>query len=245
MGLVGQIGRLSPGSEEKLDGNAYLWLTALMGVVGWGPTAYLLHFGTDPPSGTVTLQEVGPWVEAASQYSWPLVWLWSGVFVLYLVVTVFRVERNAIYSVPNAVWTVGTAIALAANVAGVEYTIGWLVWLPWLVLFGVGYLTTGVLVTRGWVYLLAGAVSGLLAVYGVYATLEGTGALVITTEAPTLAGAVLFPVPLTYVVIGALHVVPVAVDALLGGRETTDRGIPAVKADRMSDWDEGGGVVPE
>lgn len=244
----GQVGRLSPTSDEKLDGNAYLGLTALMGLVGWAPTAYLIHFETAPPKGVVTLAELGAWAEAVTQYSWPLMGLWTALFVGYLAVTVLRVEPGAVYSVPNALWAVGMAVALVLNGVGVEYTVGWLVWLPWLVLFGVGYLATGLLVTRGWVYYLAGGISLLLAANGVYGVLTNTGCLVVTldpaVETP-LAGAVLFPMPLTYVVIGLLHVVPLAVDAAMGGRETTDAGIPRVKADRDRDGDSAGGVVPE
>lgn len=248
MGLLGQIGRLSPRSDEKLDGNAYLGLTALMGLVGWVPTAYLLHVETAPPTGVVTLAQVGAWAEAATQYSWPLMWLWAALFVVFVAITVLRVERGAVYSIPNALWGIGMAIALAFNAVGVENTVAWMVWLPWFVLFAVGYLVTGLLVARGWIYLLAGTVSAALAAYCVYGVFTSTGWVVVTqtpaVETP-LAGAVLFPVPYTYVVIGLLHVVPVGVDALMGGRQMTEAGIPKVEADRQDEESGLGGVVPE
>lgn len=247
MRLLGQVGRLSPRSGAKLDGNAYLGLTALMGVVGWVPTAYLIHFETPPPKGVVTLAALGPWAEAVTRYSWELVGLWTVLFVVFLAVTVLRVEPGAVYSAPNALWSVGMGIALVLNAVGVEYTVAWLVWLPWLVLFAVGYLATGLLVTRGWIYYLAGGISLFLAANGVYGVLTNTGCLVVTlnpaVETP-LAGSVLLPMPLTYVVIGLLHVLPVGLDALLGGRGMTEAGVSAVKADQL-DEDAAGGVVPE
>lgn len=248
MRIVGQARRLLPGSEEKLDGNAYLGLTALMGLVGWGPTAYVVHFMAAPPKGVVTLREVGPWVERVTRYSWELVWLWAALTVGLLAVSALRVERGAVLSIPSLLWAGGMVLALAVTAASLHFQVPWLTWMPWLALFAVGYLATGVLVERGGIYLLAGGISGLLALNGAYGVLTSTGCLVITlnpaVETP-LAGAVLFPMPLTYVVIGALHVLPVGIDALVGGRGMTEAGIPRVRADRLADEDRAGGVVPD
>ncbi|PSQ18903.1 hypothetical protein BRD00_03955 [Halobacteriales archaeon QS_8_69_26] len=248
MRILGQVGRLSPRSDEKLDGNAYLGLTALMGVVGWVPTAYLIHFRTPPPKGVVTLAELGAWAESVTQFSWTIMGLWAALFVGLVLVTVLRVERAALYSVPNVLWAVGMAVALGLNVVGLQLDgLSWLIWIPWLVLFAVGYLVTGVLVTRGWVYHVAAGVSALLVANGAYGVLTNSGCLVVTlnpTVETPLAGAVLLPMPLTYVVIGLLHVVPVGLDALMGGRGTTDAGVPEARADRLDEGDSGG-VVPD
>jgi hypothetical protein len=242
--LLARVGRLSPRSDRRLDGTDYLWLTALMGAVGWGVTAYLLHVRTAPPKGAVTLREVGPWIEAVSGYSWPLMGLWGLLFAGLLAVSVPRVERGAFLSAPSLVWVVGTALALAANAYSLVAEVPWLTWLPWLVLFAVGYLVTGVLVTRGGVYLAAGLASVALAANGVYGVLTNTGCLVVTldpvVETP-LAGAVLLPMPLTYVVLGLLHVGPLAVDAARGGRGLNAEGVPHLKAAALDDED--GGVV--
>lgn len=239
---------------RPVSGNAVMLLTALYGLVGWAQTTYTVHLlyrlelGRTPPSGTaVGFREVGPWIQVVTQYTWELMWLWGGLTVALVAVVGLFGERGAVLNGPNLLWGVGTALALGLTAYGLDARIQWLVWLPWLALFAVGYLVTALLVERGGVYLLAGAVSALLTLYGVYAVLTGTGTLVLTTETTVpaqapLAGAVLIPFPYVYAVLGALHVVPMAVDGLRGGRQMTEAGVPALKAEKRSD-DEDGGVI--
>jgi|APHM01.1.fsa_nt_gi hypothetical protein len=183
--------------------------------------------GTD-----MSFAAVGPWVEVVTQYTQPLMDLWVGLTVVLLVVLALFAERGAVVSVPSLVWGVGIVAALGLTAYANGEQIAWLVWLPWLALYAVGYLVTGVVVDRGGTYLAAGAVSALLTLYGVFALLTGTGSLVLTSnpgfETP-LAGAVLLPFPYVYAVLGALHVVPMAVDGLRGGRQMTPAGVPAVR----------------
>lgn len=243
MSVIEQTKRATLGGE-RVSANAYLGLTALVGLVGWAATAWVVHVAATPPSGVVGLREVGPWIQTVTQYSWSLLWLWTGLVAVQLLVSV-RVERGAVLSIPNAVWTAGTVVALGLSFASVEFTVAALAWLPWLALFAVAYLVTGLLVTRGGVYLAAGGVSALLAAYGGYAVLTASGALVVSPDAATLAGQVLLPFPYAYAVLGALHVVPLAVDAARGGRQLTDEGIPQVEAEALDDGDRAGGVVPD
>lgn len=247
MSFVEEVKRLLPGSERRASANAYLGLTALTGLIGWGGTAYLLHFTSDPPSGTVGLREIGPWIETVTQYSWELMGLWVALMVGLFVVSFLFVERGALLTIPNMVWTIGIAVGLVLNAASIQFTIPALTWGPWLVVFTVGYLVTGVIAERGWIYFGAGVVSGLLTVWGLYAYVTKTGALVMSPDLPVpIAGAVYFPFPYTYAVLGALHVLPVAIDAALGGRGLTEDGISKLKAERLSDEeDSGGGVVPD
>ncbi len=241
--------------SRPLSGNSLILLTALYGLVGWAQTTYTVHLvyplevGRDAPTGTdVSFAEVGPWIEVVTQYTWQLMDLWIALTVLLVVVLALFAERGAVLSLPSLVWGVGIAAALGLTAYGSQEQIGWLVWLPWLLLYAVAYLVTGVVVERGGVYLAAAAVSGLLALYGVYALVAGAGTLVLTStpgfDTP-LAGAVLLPFPYVYAVLGVLHVVPMAVDGLRGGRQMTPMGVPAVRTDRRpdDDDDDAGGVI--
>jgi hypothetical protein len=220
MSFTEQSRRLLPGAEEKLSANAYLGLTALTGLIGWVPTVYVIHFMSSTPSGTVGMAEAGPWMRVVTQHSWTLMGLWAVLSVGLVAIGILRVERAAVLSTPQLLWTVGVVISLVLNTVGVmDHTVV-LVWAPWLVLFAV--------------------------VYSLYAYVVTTGALVIDPAAEgEMAGAVLLPFPYTYLVIGLLHVVPVAVDAALGGRQMTDAGIPKVKADYLENEDGSDGVVPD
>jgi hypothetical protein len=81
--------------------------------------------------------------------------------------------------------------------------------LPWLVAMALGYLMPGLIVARGWVYLVAG-VAGL-GLFGFFVT-QGVSP----------------PSPQSVVVLGLFDSVPMFVDASLGGRELT----PTVAVDR-------------
>jgi hypothetical protein len=237
---------------RPLTGNGVVLLTALYGLVGWAQTTYTVHLlyplelGRTPPSGaSVGFREVGPWIQVLTQYTWELMWLWGGLTVALFVVVALFGERGAVLNGPNLAWGVGTVLAMGLTAYGIDARIQYLIWLPWLVLYAACYLVTGLVVERGGVYLGAAGVSGLLTLYGVYALLTGSGALVLTTETTVpaqapLAGAVLLPFPYVYAVLGVLHVGPMLVDGLRGGRQLTAEGVPAVKT-QQDDAD--GGVI--
>jgi len=245
-------------TSRPLSGNGVILLTALYGLVGWAQTTYTVHLvyplevGRDTPSGTdVSFATVGPWIEVVTQYTSPLMDLWFVLTGLLLVVLALFAERGAVLSLPSIVWGVGIVAALGLTAYANDAQVAHLVWLPWLVLYAVAYLVTGLVVERGGVYHAAGAVSALLTLYGLFALFTGTGTLVLTSdpgfETP-LAGAVLIPFPYVYAVLGALHVVPMAVDGLRGGRQMTPQGVPAVRTsgdggDGSDGEDDAGGVV--
>jgi len=236
-------------SGRPLTGNGVIFLTALYGLVGWAQTAYTMHvlypfeLGRGPPTGTdVGFREVGPWIEIVTQYTDPLLYVWALLTVTLLVTFALFAERGSVVSLVGLVWGVGATVAFGLTVYGVETRSLWLVWFSWLALFAVGYLATGRIVERGGVYLGAGLVSGLLALYGAYVVLSGTGTLVLTTEVAVeaqtaLAGEVLLPFPYVYGVLGVLHVLPMAVDGLRGGRELTPRGVPRLRSTDEDDAD--------
>lgn len=240
---------------RPLSGNGVILLTALYGLIGWAQTTYTVHLvyplevGRDAPTGTdVSFAAVGPWIEVVTQYTSQLMDLWFGLTIALVLVIALFAERGAVLSVPSLVWGVGTAAALGATAYANGAQVPYLVWLPWLVLYAVAYAVTGVVVERGGVYYAAAAVSAALTVYGVFALVTGTGTLVLTSdpgfETP-LAGAVMLPFPYVYAVLGALHVVPMAVDGLRGGRQMTSAGVPAVRTggDGEGDGDDASGVI--
>ncbi len=243
-------------TSRPLSGNAVILLTALYGLVGWAQTTYTVHLvyplevGRSTPGGTgVSFEAVGPWIAVVTQYTSQLMDLWFGLTAVLALVLALFAERGAVLSVPSLVWGVGIAAALGVTAYANGQQIAYLVWLPWLVLYAVAYPVTGLVVERGGVYYAAGAVSALLTLYGVFALVTGTGSLVLTSdpgfETP-LAGAVLLPFPYVYAVLGALHVVPMAVDGLRGGRQMTPEGVPAVRTaggDGEGDDDDAGGVI--
>lgn len=217
MTLTEQAKRLSsPGGQA--NGNAFIGLMALAGLVGWGMTVVALR--VEAPMMAVTVAWVVVWFGA-------LAWGYLGV------------ERGAVRTLPTAVWVVVTVLATALNVYAAAVGPPELVWLPWFGAFAAGYLATAVLVERAGVYWLAGLASTALFAYGVYAAATNTGHSVVTSGGST---AVLLPLPFTYVLLGLLHVVPMAVDAARGGRQLTDAGVPALRDAGPEDGDVG--VVP-
>lgn len=225
------------GVGERANGNAMLGLLALTGVVGWGMTAMQAGSGGDM---VALIQPV--------TVAWTVIWFaavgWAAL----------RVKREAVLSVPMAVWVVLSLSATAANAYVIANfspsSLGLLafVWLPWLVMFAVGYVVTALWVERPGVYWIAGLVSTALLAYGVYCILTGTGHNVVGSGE---SAAVLAPVPYIWTVLGVLHVVPMAIDALRGGRQMTAAGVPALRGeseDSVADEEEEeatGGVVPQ
>lgn len=254
MGLREQTRRLLWLDERKANGNAFIALTALTGLVGWGVTVWAVNFVSPiPTGGSLGGPEIGRWAsEVMLELKWPVtaVWLvaWFGRFAWgYL-----RVERGAVVNAPNTVWFGASLVAVGLNLYGVWVSNPELVWLPWMAVFAVGYLSTALLVDRAGVYWVAGVLSTALLAHGVYAVLTDTGYAVLGSAAtlpPQLAATVgpntvLLPLPYTYAILGALQVVPMAIDAALGGRQLTDDGVPAVSANESSDAESLGGVVP-
>ena len=221
------------GVGERANGNAMLVLLALAGIVGWGMTAMQARSGGD--------------IVALLQ---PVTVAWTAIWGVALGWAFVRIDRETFLSVPMAVWVVVTAAATVANgyvVVTESPELLWLVWLPWFAAFAVGYVVTALWVERADVYWAAALASTALLAYGVYAILTGTGHQVLDLGSSTV---VLTPVPYTWLVLGALHVVPMAIDAARGGRQMTDAGVPAVRGETdesVEDEDEepSGGVVPQ
>ena len=191
---------LGVGDGEPASANAYLALIGVVGLVGWGLTTAVIYLVT------VEIRLVG----------------WTGAVLLgwvvltggRLVLGSLNVLRAESLSAPFLVWLVLIAGAFAANVYGATVATGeraaMLMGMPWLVAMTLGYLVTGLLVTRGRVYLVAGVAGAALV-----AATVATG-----------------PPPAFPVILGVLHAVPMFVDAHRGGRELTSSGRPRVAAER-------------
>lgn len=206
MDVVTQSIRLVPFVGDEANANAYLALTALGGVLGWGVTALVVYGITDQPR----LLGLGLVVTV----------LWAGLFLGRLVLGFLSVESGAQLSTPNLVWVAVIVLAFVGSIVGLWLQSAAFVLAPWYGAFAVGYLATAALVSRAGVYWVAGI-----------ASLAG------------LVAAVLAPGKVHVVALGVLHVVPLAVDAAMGGRQMTDRGVPAVDAERMEEPEETGGVI--
>lgn len=204
--------------DGSASGNALVGLWAVAGVVGWGMTVAAGRLGGSQVAVTV---------------AWTVVWFGA------LAWGYLGVDREAVWTLPTAVWIVVTVAATGVNGYAVAAGSPELVWLPWFGAFAVGYLATALLVVRSGVYWAAGLTSTVLFGFGVYAAVTNTGHVVDTVNGTT---AVFVPLPFTYVLLGLLHVVPMAIDAARGGREMTDAGAPALRADQSGSDD--GGVVP-
>lgn len=255
MGTLEQAKRLLWLDRSAASGNAYIALTALSGLVGWGVTVWAIHFVVGMPTGgSIGGPEVGQWAQRAmAGLKWPVTAVWIVAWFGRLGWGYLRVERGAVLNTPNMIWSGASLAALTVNVYAVWTATPELVWLPWMVVFAVGYLSTAALVRRAGIYWLAGAVSLLLSVHGVYSIATATGYAVLGPASalpPALAesvgpNTVLMPLPYTYAVLGLLQVVPMAVDAARGGRELTASGVPRVRADDNDTGDAApGGVVP-
>lgn len=208
MGIKTQAMRLVPGvGDEPASGNAYLGLRSGSGVVGWGATL------------VVTLLFPPEKILQASRYVMA-VWLLGVGFTVLSVRTSFDdAVRN---NIPEYVWTLGAVLALGANayaylsLEGVVSLSADLVvplfWMPWAGAFALGYLVTGLQVTRGGVYLLAAGLSAALFSVGFFETFAAR---------PDLA-------PVVVLALGVLHIVPPLVDGYRGGRDVDETGAPRV-----------------
>jgi hypothetical protein len=199
-GTVTQARRLFGVGDGQASVNAYLALIGVVGLVGWGLTTAVVSLVT------VDVRLIG----------------WTGIVLLGWVVLTggrlllggLNVPRAESLSAPFLVWLVLIVGAFAANLYGATVATGDLAGLlmgaPWLVAMTVGYLATGLLVTRGGVFLAAGVVGAAL-----------VAALVVVGPLPALP-----------VILGLLHAVPMFVDAARGGRELTASGRPRVATGR-------------
>lgn len=191
------------GDGEPASVNAYLALIGVVGIVGWAGTALFVELVSDE----VTLVGVTGLVILA----------WAALTGGRLLLGGLNVPQAESYSSPFVVWLVLIAGAFAANVYGATVTDPQLAMklmcMPWLVAMGVGYLMTGLMVTRGWVYLAAG-VAGL----GLFTFFVTQG--------------ISPPSPQSFVILGLFNSVPMFADAYLGGRELTPSGQPQVAVDR-------------
>lgn len=150
--------------------------------------------------------------------------LWLVVLLLRLSVGYFSAEDGVQLSMPNMLWVAVLLVAYVVTAVGLTIGNSTLVWAPWYAAFAVGYLGTGAIVARGAVFLIAGV-----------ASLAGL-----------VAGFVVAAFPF-FIVLGVLHVVPLAVDAYLGGRQMTEDGVPEVerRGQETGGDDEAGGVITE
>ena len=194
---------LGIGDGEPASVNAYLALIGVVGLVGWAGTALFVELVSDE----VTLYGVTGLVILA----------WVALTGVRLLLGGLNVQRAESYSAPFMVWLVIIAGAFAANVYGATVSdpamAMKLMCMPWLVGMGLGYLLTGLMVTRGWVYLAAG-VAGL-GLFGVFVT-QGISP----------------PSPQSFIILGLFNSVPMFADAYLGGRQLTASGPPQVAGDR-------------
>ncbi len=263
MTWVEQAKRLVSRNGEKANGNAYMGLIALSGVVGWGLTVFVVRLWprlNDHPmpmgrieQGTQAQAALFEWFGflrgdlAGPHLIWPFLAAWGLVWLARVVWGYARVERGSVSNLPNLVWLVLVVPAFALNAMGEYFLKAYLIWMPWLVVFAVGYLTNAYLVERGGVYWAAGLASLGLLIVGVYAKLTLSlplGGALTGPAVPQIGGEILYPFPYTYTVLGLLHVVPMSVDAIRGGRQLTDAGVSTLKAQSMeTDTEEVGGVV--
>jgi len=194
---------LGIGDGEQASVNAYLAFIGVVGIVGWAGTALFVELVSDE----VTLVSVTGLVILA----------WAALTGGRLLLGGLNVRKEESYSAPFMLWLAVIAGAFAANVYGATVSDPQmamkLMCMPWLVGMGVGYLLTGLMVTRGWVYLLAG-VAGL-GLFGFFVT-QGISP----------------PSPQSFVILGLFNSVPMFADAYLGGRELTPSGQPQVAVDR-------------
>jgi hypothetical protein len=221
MATLTEAKRLVPGlgDGQRASANAYLALIGTIGLVGWGVTALLRHF--------VSLQRVFFWGSDVFAFGWAgaVAIGWVALYGLRIVLGVARVDREVTLSLPEIAWTILVVLAFGATFWAFTLPITefatriQMMWLPWMAAFAVGYLFTGAVVDRGAIYLAAGVVAA-----------AATGAELLGTTPP-------YPL----VVLGVLHAGPLLVDAARGGRQLTEEGVPALRAD--ADADDAGGVV--
>ena len=209
-----EIGTMVPfvGGDGRPDANLYLGMVAVTGGAMWAVNAGVYRLthagehshaqhasGVDPVglAGAVTLA-------------------WVGLTALWIAMARSGLKREVARSVPWLGWLAVTVVAFGANVAGfvVDSTAATqLMWMPWLGSMAVGYLLTGVLVQRSGVYYLSGA-------FSLFALVVALGVVPVWVTGLTELSA------LTFLLLGALHTLPMAVDAARGGRQIGEDGRP-------------------
>ena len=191
------------GDGDPASANAYLALVGVVGVVGWAATAAFVELVSDD----------------VALFGWTgvVIAAWLGLTGARMLAGGLNVPKSESYSAPFMLWTVLIAGAFVANAYGATVSdpvmAAKLMCMPWLVAMGAGYLITGLMVSRGWVYLAAGAAG--LGLFGFFVTMGISP-----------------PTPQSFVILGLFNSVPVFVDAYLGGRQLTESGQPAVAVER-------------
>ncbi len=199
---------------ERASANAFLAVIGVGSVVGWAVT-YLAVVWTLPPGSGPVGPKTGAWAVTGA---------WLVLSVLGLLVGYFRVERGVLVSAPVLGWTALIAAGFVASAWGTASGNVALMWGAWYGVYVVGYLLTGALVTRPGIYYLAGL-----------ASLVATGVVFFALDPAAR--------PHSFV-LGVLGVVPMLVDASLGGRQLNEDGVPVVKAERLETPGAGGVVEP-
>jgi hypothetical protein len=146
---------------------------------------------------------------------------WVALFVAWIVLGAVGLEPEASLSGPSLAWVVAMTGAFIANIGAfvVDGPLrAGLMWLPWYIGMAVAYVTTGALVRRGRIYLVAGLGCAIGAILGL-GLIPGAGV------GPAR------PFYLPFAVLGVLHGAPMLVDAVRGGRNLTEEGVPELAAD--------------
>ena len=257
-GVVEQAKRLLWLKDEKANGNAYMAMIALSGLIGWGATVYVLNFIAPRPAWGVIdtqaeVQAAFVWYQGILNAKlfgidarWLLMGTWGVTWAGRITWGYLRVERKAVFNGANFIWIVPVIVAFGLNAWGVDSVLAVPIWAPWFGVFAIGYIGNAIQVERSWVYWIPGLISLALLLVGLYAkatmTLPLGGMMTIpagpNSPVPALFGNhLMYPMPYVWAVLGVLHVVPMAVDAYLGGRQLNEDGIPAIKAERQGSTD--------
>jgi hypothetical protein len=190
--------------NASVSADGYLGAVAVTGTAMWAATEAIYRFAyVDAdllfvgPAGVVTVA-------------------WGALFLAWVVLGAVGLEPGVSRSVPSVAWLVAMTGAFAANAAAfvVDGALrAGLMWLPWYVGMAVAYVATGVLVRRGRVYVVAGLGCAAGAVVGL-------GLVPGADVGPAR------PFYLPFAVLGVLHGTPMLIDAVRGGRDLAEDGVP-------------------
>lgn len=186
-------------SETPISANSYLAIIGIVGALFW--------FGTQAVVLSVTYE-----VTAAIGVTGGVLLAWIGYSLAHRLLSKRYLGAGVWLSGPFLLWGVVVVLAFVAN--GVGLVLGntdtgqLLMWAPWALAFGIGYLGTGFLVERGTVYTLAGVASLVFIPVAVVTGVQGYH----------------------FAILGVLHGAPLVIDGYLGDRHLVDKTTPAIEA---------------